>query len=112
MIRTAFTMRLKPGGLADYTRWHDTIWPELVKELEVSGIYNMTIFENDPVLFLYSEVADEGSWDRLWHTETHDRWSELMNQVMAFRDDGIVDSTPLREVFHMEPATWQAPTDG
>ena len=59
MIRTAFTMRLKPGGLADYTRWHDTIWPELVKELEVSGIYNMTIFENDPVLFLYSQNLGE-----------------------------------------------------
>ena len=35
-----------------------------------------------------------------------------MNPLMAFRDDGIVDSTPLREVFHMEPATWQAPKDG
>ena len=27
-----------------------------------------TIFENDPVLFLYSEIADEDAWDRLWHT--------------------------------------------
>ena len=35
-----------------------------------------------------------------------------MNPLMAFREDGIVDSTPLREVFHMEPGTWQAPTDG
>ena len=52
MIRTAFTMRLKPGGLAEYTRWHDEIWPDLVKELEASGIHNMTIFENDPVLFM------------------------------------------------------------
>ena len=112
MIRTAFTMRLKPGGLAEYTRWHDEIWPDLVKELEASGIHNMTIFENDPVLFMYSEVSDADAWDRLWHTETHDRWSELMNPLMAFRDDGIVDSTPLREVFHMEPATWQAPKDG
>jgi L-rhamnose mutarotase len=112
MIRTAFTMRLKPGGLAQYTHWHDNIWPELVKELDAAGIHNMTIFENDPVLFLFSEVEDEGAWDRLWHTPTHDRWSELMTPLMAFRDDGIVDSTPLREVFHMEPATWQAPTDG
>ena len=112
MKRVAFTMRLKPGGLAEYRRLHDAIWPELVKELEASGIHNMTIFENDPVLFMYSEVSDADAWDRLWHTETHDRWSELMNPLMAFRDDGIVDSTPLREVFHMEPATWQAPKDG
>ncbi len=112
MLRTAFTMRLKPGALAEYRRLHDEIWPELVRELAACGIYNMTTFEDDPVLFLFSEVEDEGSWDRLWHTPTHDRWSELMNPLMAFRDDGIVDSTPLREVFHMEPGTWQAPSDG
>ena len=59
MKRVAFTMRLKPGGLAEYRRLHDAIWPELVKELEASGIRNMTIFEHDPVLFLYSEIPDE-----------------------------------------------------
>ena len=52
--------------------WHDNIWPELVAEIEESGIAKMTIFENDPVLFLYSEIADEDAWDRLWHTAIHD----------------------------------------
>jgi L-rhamnose mutarotase len=111
MKRVAFTMRLKPGGLTEYRRLHDAIWPELVKELEASGIRSMTIFEHDPVLFLYSEVEDEGAWDRLWHTEVHDRWGELMNPLMAFRDDGIVDSTTVNEVFHIEPVGWQ-PTAG
>ncbi len=107
MPRVAFTMRLKPGGLAGYRRWHDRIWPELVQELAASGIRDMTIFEDDPVLFLYSEVDDEGAWDRLWRTEVHGRWGELMAPLMAMRDDGTIDSVPLREVFHMEPATWQ-----
>ncbi len=56
MIRRAFTMRLKPGGLAEYRRHHDAIWPELVAEIERQGIGQITIFENDPVLFLYSEI--------------------------------------------------------
>ena len=30
MIRRAFTMRLKPGGLEGYRARHDAIWPELV----------------------------------------------------------------------------------
>lgn len=103
MIRRAFTMRLKPGGLEQYKHWHDNIWPELVKELEASGIANMTIFEADPVLFLYSEIIDEQAWDRLWHTQIHDKWAEeLMNPLMQFRDDGIVDSSTLTEVFHLE----------
>jgi L-rhamnose mutarotase len=103
MIRRAFTMRLQAGKLAEYERFHDNVWPELVAEIERSGIATMTIFENDPVLFLYSEIVDENAWDKLWHTKIHDKWSEeAMNPLMFFRDDGIVDSSTLREVFHLE----------
>lgn len=102
MIRRAFTMRLKPGALAEYKRNHDNIWPELVAEIEKQGIARISIFENDPVLFLYSEIHDEGAWDRLWHSAIHDRWAELMNPLMEFRPDGIVDSTEVREVFSLE----------
>lgn len=102
MIRRAFTMRLQPGSLAEYRRWHDEIWPEMVAEIERSGIASMTIFENDPVLFLYSEITDAEAWDKLWHSTIHDKWSELMNPLMEFRPDGIVDSSEVREVFHLE----------
>lgn len=81
---------------------HDAIWAELIAELEKSGIANMTIFENDPVLVMYSEITDVEAWDRLWHSEVHDRWAVLMLPLMEFRPDGIVDSTELREVFHLE----------
>lgn len=102
MVRRAFTMRLQPGSLATYKMHHDAIWAELISELEKSGIANMTIFENDPVLVMYSEITDVEAWDRLWHSEVHDRWAVLMNPLMEFRPDGIVDSTELREVFHLE----------
>lgn len=102
MIRRAFTMRLKPGALAEYRRHHDNIWAELVAEIEKSGIASMTIFESDPQLFLYSEITDTEAWDKLWHSEIHDRWAELMNPLMEFRPDGIVESSEVREVFHLE----------
>ena len=54
-----------PAGLAEYKRHHDEIWQELVAEIERQGIAQITIFENDPVLFLYSEITDEEAWDRL-----------------------------------------------
>jgi len=96
-------MRLQPGKLAEYKHFHDNVWPELVAEIERSGIATMTIFENDPVLFLYSEIVNEEAWDKLWHTKIHDKWSEeAMNPLMFFRDDGIVDSSSLREIFHLE----------
>ena len=86
-------------------RHHDNIWPELVDEIERQGIAQITIFEHDPVLFLYSEIRDEEAWDRLWHTAIHDRWGEIMNPLMEFNDEGIVDSSELREVFHLGDAT-------
>jgi L-rhamnose mutarotase len=107
MIRRAFTMRLKPGGLADYRKHHDAIWPELVAEIEKQGIAQITIFENDPVLFLYSEITDEQAWDRLWHSIIHDKWGEIMNPLMEFNAEGIVDSVEVREVFNLETAAGQ-----
>lgn len=102
MMRRAFTMRLKPGKLAEYKAHHDAIWADLVAEIERQGIGQITIFENDPQLFLYSEITDQEAWDRLWHSATHDRWAEVMNPLMEFRADGLVDSTEVREVFHLE----------
>ncbi len=81
---------------------HDAIWAEMIAELEKSGIADMTIFENDPVLVLYSVITDVQAWDRLWHSEVHDRWAVLMNPLMEFNSDGIVNSTELREVFHLQ----------
>lgn len=102
MIRRAFTMRLKPGALAEYKRHHDHIWPELVAEVERSGIASITTFENDPILFLFSEITDEQAWDRLWNSEIHRRWAEVMGPYMEFREDGIVDFGEVREIFHLE----------
>lgn len=102
MIRRAFTMHLKPGALAEYKRRHDEIWPELAAEIERQGIGQITIFEHDPVLFLYSEVTNEEAWDRLWHTAIHEKWGEVMSQLMDFNADGIVDSVPVNEIWHLD----------
>ena len=102
MIRRAFTMRLKPGGLEEYRRQHDSIWPELVAEIEKQGIAQITTFQNDADLFLYSEITDVEAWDRLWASEIHGKWAEIMKPLMVFGDDGIVDSTEVREIFHIE----------
>ena len=102
MKRVAFVMRLKDGGLAEYKRNHDNIWPELVAEIEKSGIAQITIFEKDPMLFLYSEIYDEDAWNKLWSSAIHDRWGEIMNPLMYFNEEGKVDSTTVNEVFHLE----------
>jgi L-rhamnose mutarotase len=101
MIRRAFAMRLKPGGLAGYRGQHDAIWRELVDEIERSGIAQITIFENDPMLVLYSEIVDTAAWDRLWASEVHGRWGAIMNDYMAVDETGAPEFSELREVFHL-----------
>jgi L-rhamnose mutarotase len=95
-------MKLKPGGLPAYRKYHDEIWPELVAELERNGIGKIAIFEEDPVLFLYSEVYDEDSWDRLWASEVHVRWAVFMDELIEMGQGGAPDVVELREVFHLQ----------
>ncbi len=102
MIRRAFTMRLKPDALAEYKRHHDEIWPDLVAEIERSGIAQITTFQHGLDLFLFSQISDPSAWDRLWTSDVHRRWAQLMEPLMHLRDDGIVDAGELSEIFHLQ----------
>jgi L-rhamnose mutarotase len=104
VIRRAFTLRLEPQALDLYTEHHRNIWPELVEEIERSGIATMTAFATDPVVFYSSEIRDPGAWDRLWSTPVHDRWGELFKPLIAFNAEGKVDAGELQEIFHLQTA--------
>jgi len=102
MIRSAFTLKVKLGKLAEYRKYHDEIWPELVAEIKRSGIKSMTSFERDSTVFYFSETESADSWERLWNSEVHQRWAKLMGPLIEMRPDGKVDSASLMEIFHLE----------
>jgi len=99
MIQKAFVMKLKPGALAEYTKRHDEIWPELTEEVRRSGVRKIASFEDDPYIFLYSEVEDEGAWDRLWDSEIHKKWADWFGPLMEFNAEGKVDAKFVCQVF-------------
>jgi L-rhamnose mutarotase len=101
MIRRAFTMRLKRGAIDQYRWHHDHVWPEMIREIEGSGIASMTIFNSGQTLFLFSEITDEGAWDRLWNSETSRKWSAVMEPLMFQTPAGKVEASELTEVFHL-----------
>lgn len=107
-IRCAFTLRLQPGAFDEYKRHHDAVWPELVREIEACGIAQITTFESDLQLFLYSEIYNKKAWDRLWSSKIHDKWSALMQPLMEFKDDGKLDAGPLRQIFHLKTRAGRA----
>jgi L-rhamnose mutarotase len=98
-MRRAFIMKLKPGALGEYARHHGAVWPELEAEMVRAGIHEFTIYEDDPILVVSSEVADDEAWGTLWSSDVHRRWGELMDPLMAFGEDGP-ESTEMREVYH------------
>ncbi len=112
MIRHAFTMKLRPGALAEYRRLHDNLWPDLFAAIEESGVATMTIFEADPYLFLYSEVRDEETWTKLWATEVHGRWSEALRPLFVLKEDGTPDLGDLTEIFHITTSVTDSPGRG
>jgi L-rhamnose mutarotase len=108
VIRRAYTIHLTPGALAEYTRKHDEIWPELVEEFRKQGIAQLTAFVADPVVFYYAEVVREDAFDRLFLTAVHDRWAKEFTDLIAFDADGQVSAPFLTEIFHLETAAARA----
>lgn len=60
MQRSAFKMKLKPGCEAEYQKRHNEIWPELVKMLKDSGVYDYSIFWDKETNILFAVQKIEG----------------------------------------------------
>ena len=102
-IRKAFLLRLKPDALEKYIYWHNNLWPDLKQEIATQGIIEISLYQVDDMVMLFSAVRDEESWARLWDSEVHRRWAEVMSPLMHYRQDGVVDSRALREIWHHVP---------
>jgi L-rhamnose mutarotase len=97
--RRVFTMRLKPGALAEYRRLHAQVWPELEQVIRAAGVVEMRIYERDPLLVVVSECSRSDAWDVIWNSEVHSRWDELMHPLLDYGDDGKIDSAEMHEVY-------------
>ena len=105
MIRQGLVLRLKPGALAEYVRHHDSIptdWPDLAAALKASGVKTIRTFEADPLLFLYAEVDDEGAFARLWDSDPHKKWAQVMAPLIELDADNKPDARFIPQVFNFE----------
>ena len=106
MKRYTFTMKIKPELIAEYTKAHDEIWPDMAQAIRASGIRNYTIsFRADGTLFAYLESDDPArSFEMLGKTEVNGRWQKAMDKFFVKRDTSAVgaDIEVIREVFHID----------
>jgi L-rhamnose mutarotase len=58
--RHCLTLDLKddPALIAEYERWHQNVWPEILESIRVSGIEQMEIYRVANRLFMIMEVND------------------------------------------------------
>lgn len=104
MIRKAFTMSVNEACEAEYERRHSPIWQELHQTLKEHGVHNYSIFLHPETnqLFGYAEIEDEARWNAIANTEICRKWWSHMADVMPTNPDSSPQSTPLKEVFHID----------
>jgi L-rhamnose mutarotase len=104
LLRKAFVMRVHPDQHAEYERRHNPIWPELEQTLKAHGVHNYSIFLNAETnqLFAYAEIESEAQWTAIAATDACQRWWQHMQGVMPSHPDHSPQSSPLREVFHLD----------
>ena len=103
--RYAWKAIVKEGGLEEYIRRHDAIWPELTALLKEAGIINYSIWNVGNELFGYYECEKGRAYAAKTQAESAvvDKWNEYMKDVMIMEMDPETGAQPiLREVFRME----------
>jgi L-rhamnose mutarotase len=105
MIRHGLYARLKPGAGPEYKRLHDAVptdFPELAAAIRDAGIDLEVVFTSGDVLFVYAEVSDAGSYPRLFATEPHERWAELLAPLMETGPDGLPDVRVMDNIWELD----------
>jgi L-rhamnose mutarotase len=57
MKRFGQVIRLKPGVLEEYKRYHAAVWPEVLDMIAQCNIRNYSIYHRDGTLFAYFEYC-------------------------------------------------------
>ena len=104
MKHHAFTMKLKPGVVAEYKKRHDEIWPELSTALRTAGISDYSIFLDETTLTLIAvqKQTDNNTAADLSNLPIVKKWWAYMSPLMEVNADNSPKCGDLREVFHLD----------
>jgi L-rhamnose mutarotase len=107
MERFGQVIRVKPGKLGDYKKYHAQVWPNVLATITRCNIRNYTIFHKDGFLFAYFEYHGsdfKADMDKMAADPKTQEWWAIMNPMqepLPTRAPGEWWST-MEEVFHTE----------
>ena len=82
--RFCLTLDLKddPRLIAEYKRYHEQIWPEIVQSIKDSGILDMEIYRLGTRMFMIMEVTEDFSFEAKTEADRRNpkvqEWENLM----------------------------------
>ncbi len=85
MPRHCLTLDLRddPAAIAEYTRYHEKIWPAVRDSLFAAGVLDMEIYLLETRMFMIMEVDDDFTFERKAAMDTANptvqQWEKLMH---------------------------------
>jgi L-rhamnose mutarotase len=104
--RYCFQLQVAPARIAEYTRRHAAVWPEMLRALAASGWHNYSLFlRPDGLLIGYfeSERTLAEAQEAMAATDVNARWqAEMAPFFVALEGAPDTGFVALTEVFHLE----------
>ena len=107
MQRYGTTIRLRPEVEAEYKRYHQAVWPEVLRTITECNIRNYSIYLHDGLLFAYFEyIGDDFTVDMAKMADdpkTQEWWTIMKPMQDPFPDRKPQEWwTAMEEVFHAD----------
>jgi L-rhamnose mutarotase len=109
MKRYGRVLGLKPEAIAEYKRIHAAVWPDVLAQIERSGIRNYTIFLREPenLLFSYYEyhgTDHDGDMAKMAADKRTQEWWDICMPMQAPLATKTEDEwwAGMDEVFHVD----------
>jgi len=78
----ALDLKNDPKLIAEYEKYHQAVWPEILKSITDAGITNMEIYRTGNRLFMIMETNDDFSFEKKSkadaNNDTVQKWETLM----------------------------------
>ena len=78
----ALDLKNEPDRIAEYERYHQEVWPEVLESIGLSGIHSMEIYRVENRLFMIIEASEDFSFDEKEKLDRNNKkvqdWEKLM----------------------------------
>ena len=107
MQRYGTTIRLRPEAESEYKRYHEAVWPEVLRIISECNIRNYSIYLRDGILFAYFEYVGKdfaADTSRMAADPKTQEWWAIMSPMQEPFPDRKTGEwwTTMEEVFHAD----------